>query len=153
MTCYGNGQKLDCCCLPFGFFAYSDEYHTIVSGVETLMDWNLKRDENPVGMMDLATDIATLPAEGWWTFTSSIECVLAIRGQFYLRFYKNGVYVGGQSESYDIAGTVVVNGALVDYFEAGDTVEIRVFQNSGFNCNLIGCCDQLWFSGALICHV
>lgn len=151
MVCFGNGKRLDGCLL-YGFWAWSDQYQAIPSGVETLVTWNQKRDENPAGMMDLATETATIPIEGWWTFTSSLEIVLAIRGNFYHRWYKNLVYVGGQSESYDIAGTVVTNAAFVDYFQIGDTVQVRCFQNTGVACNLIGCCNQLWFSGALICE-
>ncbi len=133
-----------------GFYAWRNANQAITSGLETLVNWTNKSDENPAGIMNLTTEIFTAPNRGRYSFTSGVEMVIAARGSCYLRFYKNGVYQGGSSDEGSLATTLTPNFAIVTWMEVGDTAQIRVFQNSGFAASLIGCCNQLFFSGAAI---
>ena len=157
MTCFGNGQKLNGdapsgACDPQNFWAYRNINQTISSGLETLIDWNNKLGtENPVGFMNLTTNIATIPSNGNWVISSSIEMTIAAAGSGYLRWYLNNTYRGADSDYHNTAGTIVLNFAATRYLFAGDTIEMRVFQNSGFTASLVGCCNQLFFSATSSC--
>lgn len=157
MTCFGNGQTLNGdtpsgACDPVNFWAYRNANQAISSGVEQLIDWNNKLvTENPVGFMNLATDIATIPTNGTYVLSSSIEITIAAAGSCYLRWYLNNTYRGASSDYHGTAGTIVLNFAATRYLFAGDTIEMRVFQNTGFAASLIGCCNQLFFSCSSIC--
>lgn len=157
MTCFGNGQELNGgapsgACDPVNFWAYRDANQAITSGVEALIDWNNKLvTENPAGFMNLTTNIATIPSNGTYVLSSSIEMTVAAAGSGYLRWYLNGTYRGAQTVYSDIANTIVLNFAATRYLFANDTIEMRVFQNTGFAASLIGCCNQLFFSCSSIC--
>ena len=154
-ACFGNGDLLNGEsgeCDPQNFWAYRNANQSISSGLETLIDWNNKLGtENPTGFMNLTTDIATIPTNGNWVISSSIEMTLAAAGSGYLRWYLNNTYRGADSDYHNTAGTIVLNFAATRYLFAGDTIEMRVFQNSGFAASLIGCCNQLFFSATSSC--
>lgn len=157
MTCYGNGVAINgggggTACDPINFWAYRSSNMTIPPAVETRVDWTAKLGtENPVGFMNLTTDIATIPQNGTYVISSSVEMVTAAAGSGYLRWYLNSVYRGAQSDYIATAGTMVLNFAATRYLYSGDTIEMRVYQNTGFNASLIGCCNQLFFSASAIC--
>lgn len=140
----GDGQA------DIGFYAWRNLNQTISSGLDTPVNWTNKSDENPAGIMNLTTDLFTAPNRGRYSFTTGIEMTIAARGSCYLRFYKNAVYRGGASDEGSIATTLTPNFAIVIWMEVGDTAQVTVFQNSGFAASLIGCCNQLFFSGAAI---
>ncbi len=157
MTCFGNGQELNGgtpsgACDPVNFWAYRDANQAISSGLETVVDWNNKLvTENPVGFMNLTTNIATIPSNGTYVVSSSIEMSIAAAGSGYLRWYLNNTYRGSSSDYHATAGVIVLNFAATRYLFAGDTIEMRVFENTGFAASLIGCCNQLFFSCSSIC--
>ncbi len=133
-----------------GFYAYRSLNQTISSGVETVIGFNVKQDENPSGVFNLTTDTFTAPQTGRYVFSSGIEMTIAARGSCYLRFYLNGVYNGSSSDEGSIPTTLTPNYSLVTWMVSGETAQMRAFQNSGFTGTLVGCCNQLWFSGAAI---
>lgn len=154
--CYFGGKLPDGGggCSNVGFYAYRNANQTISSGLETVIDFNLKwSTESPAGVFNLTTDTFTAPVTGRYSFSSSIEMTLSARGSCQLRYYFNNVYRGSDSDESSIAGTVIPGWAITHYMTAGDTCQMRVWQNSGFAASLIGCCNQLFFSGALVCEV
>lgn len=154
--CFYGGEPPngDGACIDVGFYAWRDLNQAISSGLETVIDWTMKlATENPSGIMSLATDTFTVPAgsAGRYTITSGIEMTIAARGSCYLRCYHNGVYNGSSSDEGSIATTLTPNYALIKYLAVGDTIQMRVFQNSGFAATIVGCCDQNWFSASSHC--
>lgn len=135
--------------LDVGFKAITSGM-SITSGLETNINWTSKSQESPVGVFNLATDLFTAPVDGRYVFTSSLELVLGARGACYNRFYISGTYIGSASDETSIAGTVTPTMSCVTWMTAGQTAQIRIFQNSGFAGSLIGCCNQSFFSGSLI---
>lgn len=149
-----NGGGGDSSCNNTGFYAYRTINQTISSGLETVIDFNAKwATESPLGVYNLTTDTFTAPVDGRYVFSSSIEMALAARGSCQLRYYYNGTYRGSDSDESSIPGTVIPAFAITHWMFQGDTCQMRVFQNSGFAASLIGCCNQLFFSGSLICEV
>jgi len=141
-------------CTNVGFYAYRNANQTISSGLETVILFSNKwATESPAGVFNIGTDTFTAPVEGRYVFSSSVEMTLAARGSCQLRYYFNSVYRGSASDESSIAGTVIPNFAITHYMRVNDTCQMRVWQNSGFAASLIGCCNQLFFSGSLICEV
>ncbi len=168
MGCFINGDPVDAPvggeCSDIGFFAYTTSNQTLSSGIDKDIYLVLKRDENPVGSFSLTAGGLTIPAfytapeDGRYVFSAGIEANIAARGSLFLRCYINNLipgttagYIGSDSDEVSIATVATPNYSLVTRLSAGDTVQMRAFQNSGFTASLIGCCAQIWFSGALIC--
>lgn len=146
--CTYNGQMpdVDAGAVNIGFWAWRNLNQAITSGVETVVNWTNKRDENPTGIMNLTTDTFTAPQAGRYIITAGVEMTIAARGSCYIRVYKNNVYQGSDSDEGSIATTVTPSVSQKDWLNANDTIQIRVFQNTGFAATLIGCCNNLWFS-------
>ena len=138
-------------CENVGFYATRLSNQAIGSGVEQVVNFTSVMDDNPVGVFSTATDLFTAPVEGRYVFTANVEMTIAARGSCYLRWYINTVYNGGASDEGSIPTTLTPNSSLVYWLSIGDTIQVRVFQNTGFAATLVGCCNQIWFSGALIC--
>lgn len=157
--CFLGGQPPvdgggSCECENHGFWAYRSANQTIGSGTNVALDYTTKRDD-PSGMFSLATDYATIPVTGRYTFTAAVELVFGARGQGFLRCFRNGTsvtgtYWGSGSDETSIPGTTTPQYTVTDWFQAGETLKMYVFQNSGFAASAIGCCNQIWFGGALI---
>lgn len=154
MSCFYDGVEAGAPsggCQNVGFYATRLSNQTFGVGVELPIDFTSKMDENPVGVFNLATDLFTAPVEGRYVFACNIEVITAARGSVYLRWYINNVYNGGDSDEGSIPTTLTPNASLVYWLDIGDTVAVRAFQNTGFAATIVGCCNQIWFSGALIC--
>lgn len=158
-TCFVDGQppgaaSAGCECENHGFFAWRAANQTIGSGVNVAIDYTNKRDD-PSNMFNLATDLATIPVTGRYAFTSNIEINHGARSQGFLRVFRNGTditgtYYGSDSDETSLAGTTTPCWAFVDWFTVGETLKMYCFQNSGFAATAVGCCNQIFFSGALI---
>ncbi len=154
MACFYDGVEVGGPgggCENVGFYATRMSNQAIASGVETPVNFTSVMDANPVGVFSTATDLFTSPVEGRYVFTANFEMTIAARGSGYLRWYINGTYNGGASDEGSIATTLTPNSSIVYWLTVGETMQVRAFQNSGFAATLIGCCNQIWFSGALIC--
>jgi hypothetical protein len=153
-ACFSDGLPLDGAggCVDVGFWAYrATTNQTIAPTVETVVNLTNKADESPVGVFNLTTDTFTAPITGRYVFSASVELVTAAAGSAYLRIYIGGTYRWGASDQSSLATTLTPCLSLVTWMTSGTTAQIRIYQNTGFNATLIGCCNQSGFSGALIC--
>jgi hypothetical protein len=139
--------------VDIGFLAVKDIPQSVSSGVSTLLTFDSKLpDESPVGSFNLATNKYTVPQEGRYIFTIGSELSVAARGSGYLElwidFGAGPIYKGSQSDESSVASGMALCYSLVHWVKAGDIVEARLFQNSGFNVNVIAC--STYFAGAAI---
>lgn len=145
--CFADGMPLDGdgggACVVVGFNAsVPSGGQAIPSGVETTVNWSSKANEVPAGFMNLATETATIPFDGRYVVNTGVELVTAAAGSVYLRLYVSGAYAGGNSGYAGLATTITPSFGYTKFFTAGQTVQVRVFQNTGFAVSLIGCCAQ-----------
>jgi len=134
-----------------GYEAYRTTNLSIAPTVETLINWNSKAFENPVGVFNLTTDRFTAPTEGRYSFTGGIKLDTAAAGSVYLRIYRGANFVTEQSVYSNVANTLSPSVSAILWLTAGQTVEARVFQNTGFFSTLQGCGNL--FAGAQIFEV
>lgn len=171
MGCFINGDPVDGGggdgeCSDIGFYAYTLSNQVLSSGIDVDIYYTLKTEENPIGSFSLTAGGLTIPAyytapeTGRYVFSAGIEANIAARGSLFLRFYHNNIipgttagYQGSDSDEVSLATVATPSFSWVTRLTAGDTVQARAFQNSGFSATLVGCCAQIFFSGALICKV
>lgn len=99
--------------------------------------------ENPAGMLNLVTGIATIPYAGNWTFTSTMEMTISAAGVVFhgieLNLGGGGWFGWSISENWPgAAGFVNLACSVTKYFDAGDQVAAFVQQYTGFAATLNG---------------
>jgi len=151
-VCFVNGAPLSLTAgqQNIGFYAYRNANMTISPSFETLITYNTKTNELPVGVFSTVTYRFTAPKDGRYSFTSAANLITAAAGSGYLRLYKNGTRIGEQSDYGNAAMTLSLEYSAVIWLAKTDWVEMRIFQNTGFNATLSGVGVQLCFSGAAI---
>lgn len=147
MPCFGNGEILDGGdgggCVPYYTGVYKSGTISIPPTVNTQVNFNTLIAENPSGFFNLTTDVATIPYEGNWTITSTVEMIAAAGGMF---FHAIELNIGGSGyTAYSIATNdlfaasyVNLACAVTKYLQAGDLVRFMVQQLTGFNATLNG---------------
>lgn len=153
--CYFDGKPVgddDPCCVDVGWFSYNNNNQSIPTSTWTWLDLRVKRDENPVGSCNLATDTYTCPVEGRYTFTSHVqmECYAGYT-TVAIELWKNGALLAQHTDYNTFDSIHSCNLCLVDWCAAGDFYKVRMWQDSGLTANLLTLtCEQSFFSGALI---
>lgn len=148
MTCFGDGQLLDgnggsAGCVAYNTNAYRTGTAVIGPTVKTQINYTaVEAGEDPAGFFNLATDVATIPHDGNWTITSTIELITAAAGVcFHTITINQGVSDVDYSVSSAFPGSaayVNLTCAITKLLTAGDLVRFWVQQNTGFNATLNG---------------
>jgi hypothetical protein len=139
MTCFANGYPLDGAgCTPYYTLAYKTSNGTLLTGVPTTINFHVKEAENPAGFFNLATDIATVPFDGQYTVTFTIELILAASGLAYAAIEINTVGYAIDSVDAIAAGAINMCPSITRWMTAGDQIRCRAQQNSGFNATIVG---------------
>lgn len=149
-VCFVNGSPLVTGQQNIGFFAYRNANMTISPASETVITFNTKTNESPSGCFSTSTYRFTAPKTGRYAFTASGDLITAAAGSGYLRLYKNSTQVAEQSVYGNAAMTLSIEVSVIIWMAKNDTIEARVYQNTGFNATLSGVGVQVCFSGAAI---
>lgn len=140
MSCFGNGYLLDGAagCTPYYTLAYKTSGQTLPPTVATTVNMQAKEAENPSGFFNLTTDIATIPFDGQYTITGTVEIILAAAGLAYAAIEINAVGYGLDSVDARAAGVINLAPTITRYMTAGDQIRLRAQQNTGFNATISG---------------
>lgn len=139
--CFGNGQPLDGMnggCGNYYTLAYKTSNGNLPSGVPTTINFHTIEAENPAGFFNLASDIATIPYDGMYTVTATVETTLAAAGIYYGAIEINTVSYSLSSMDAIAAVTANLTMAITRYMTAGDQIRVRAQQNTGFLATIQG---------------
>jgi hypothetical protein len=143
----GNGA--DPCCEEVGFFA--ERFNTtqsISTGVETKIICDTVLMDNGRGDFSLINSWFLVPFTGRYSFDCSFDLTTAAGGPVECRLYQNAIKRSDESNHPTTAVTTKVGASATLWCAAGDTIDFRVFQTTGFTATLVSCNNQI--SGALI---
>lgn len=148
MPCFGNGRPIDdggaaTPCVPYHSLAYKSGSQTLFSTVKTVINMTaVEAGEDPAGTFNLVTDQFTIPFDGNWTITSTIEMITSAGG---ICFHGIEINSGGGFVPYSIAAMdpfaasfVNLACAVTKYMVTGEIIQVFAQQNTGFNATING---------------
>lgn len=131
-----------------GFFGYrAVGNQALASGLEVLIVVPDKVDDDG-GDFNTSTYQFTAPTVGRYVFACSIEITIAASGIGECRIYRNSTRQAEASDQSNVASTVKPCVAVALKLDAGDTVEVRAWENTGFAATLQN--NYLHFTGVQI---
>jgi hypothetical protein len=137
-----------------GFYAYRTSGNiTISSGSQEYIGFNAKRDDTG-GDYTTATlqSYFTCPTAGRYVFAGHARMSISAAGLVIVQIWSSvhgDVMEGG--DSYTQAGTVCPHVSATLYCDAGETIELRAYQLTGFAATLLG--SEAAFTGTQIMAV
>lgn len=135
-----------------GVFSRNNNNQSIAHNTWTYLNLTDKRNENPVGMCDLALDRITMPREGRYVICTNVQMdVYAGTTTVAIELWKNGSLMCQHTDYNSFTSIHSLTIATVDWCSVGDYYKVRMFQNSGLTAYLISStCDQAHFAAAAV---
>jgi len=148
MSCFGDGILLNgggsgTPCVPYHSVVYRTTGVTLPPTVKTLVNFTaVETGEDPAGMFNLTTDTATIPYDGNWTVTSTLEIITAVGGIVFgsIEINPGTGFVPYSIDSVEPFSAAVCNVvmAITKYCLAGELIRVYAQQNTGFNATING---------------
>lgn len=114
---------------------YRSSSQSITTGVEAAVSFNIERYD--IGG-DYVAPTFTVPSSGFYNIQTCISLTMAATDVPRVRIYKNEIKIADGSDATAGASTVRPCASVTDLFAAGDEIEVRAFQTSGFTATLQG---------------
>lgn len=143
----GNGG--DPCCEEVGFFA--ERFYTnqaTVTGVEAKIMCDTVLMDNGRGDFDLVNSWFLVPFDGRYSFDCSLDLSVGATGVCEVRLYQNAIKRSDESNHPPAAEVTKIGTSVTLWCLAGDTIDFRVYQITGFAASVVSCNNQI--SGALL---
>ena len=129
--------------LFYGARVHKSVLQSVPSGAFTKINFDTP-DKNPNFSFDTAVNFQyTAPISGYYDMTASVDATTnldAVGTSYIIAFFKNGVELtrGSRTDVETVGISVslgLVAAAVSEFLLVGDTIDVRVFQNSGANRN------------------
>lgn len=130
-------------CTAYNTAVYQNFSQLLTSTVKTRINFNVKESgENPTGLFNLTTDVATIPFTGNWTISFTTEYTVSAGGICFggIEIDAGGGYLPYAIQSFEpfSASYVNIDCCVTKYLQAGDFVACFAQQNTGFNASTTG---------------
>jgi hypothetical protein len=132
-----------------GFYVWRASAQT-VTGTPVSPNFSAKVEERPSGAFDLSTNSFTAVRAGRYVFSGGIELIMAAAGSAFVQIEINSVFQNSSSSFTSTPGTISVSHTAIFWLDIGDSVRIRMFQDSGTNASLVGSAYKSFFTGSSI---
>jgi hypothetical protein len=137
------------CRQNFRFYVYRFGLNNIGAAPQRPV-WNQTSFLYPPGSFDYVNKWFIIPTTGLYSFVGGAEITLAAAGTSFIDFWINGLVWVTASETTSVAKTIYPNNCVNLWLQKGDTVEYRIYQDSGLNATIGLNLYQTFFCGTSV---